>query len=225
MDEYSLAHLSDGALLSGLKSQVGRERDALALVLAHLAEVETRELFKPAGYSSMQLYCVHELHLSKDAANKRIRAARLARDFPVVFQRVADGAIRLTALLILGASITAENVDELLTASAHRSDFEVREILAERFPLAPTPTTIEPVAEQGALVVPTPSEGAGEVREVAVQPLHGVVNSLQLKPIGAGLYKATLTMSRAMREKLCRAKDLLGYRKSEPDEAARRPVG
>jgi hypothetical protein len=42
---------------------------------------------------------------------------------------------------------------------------------------------------------------------------------LQLKPIAAGLYKATLTMSRAMRDKLRRAKDLLGYRKMMPDEA------
>lgn len=81
MDKYSLAHLSEGALLHGLKSHLARERDSLALVLAHLAE---------------------------------------------------------------------------------------------RFPQAPTPTLIEPVAEQGSLVAPVPSVGAGEVREVAAQPLQGI---------------------------------------------------
>src|SRR5690242_15785975 len=151
MNRYSLAHLAERALLEGLKSNLARERDALALVLAHVAEVEARELYKPAGYPSMHMYCVHELHLSKDASNKRIRAARTAREFPAAFEKVEQGALRLTSLLILSSYLTPENAEELMAATAFRSDFEVKEILAERFPQEPVPTTIEPIAEPQTL--------------------------------------------------------------------------
>ena len=218
MKRYSLAHLTEGALVEGLKTNLARERDALALVLAHLAEVEARELYKPAGYPSMHMYCVHELQLSKDAANKRIRAARTAREFPAAFEKVEQGALRLTSLLILASHLASENADELMAAAAFRSDFEVKEILAERFPGTPVPTTIEPIAEPQALAAPP--ECVGEHVQVAAQPLQKVVNPLQVNPIGPGLYKTQFTMSRAMRDKLQRAKDLLGYRKSVPDEAA-----
>ena len=217
MNRYSLAHLTEGALLAGLKTHLARERDALALVLAHIAEVEARELYKPAGYPSMHLYCVRELHLSKDAANKRIRAARTARQFPAAFEKVEQGALRLTSLLILSSHLTAENADELMAAAAFRSDFEVKEILAERFPAAPVPTTIEPLAEPQTLAAPP--DCVGEHVVVAAQPLQRVVNPLQVSPMAPGLYKAQFTMSRVMRDKLQRAKDLLGYRKSVPDEA------
>ena len=217
MNRYALSHLAEGALLAGLKMSLASERQSLALVLAHMAEVETRELYKPAGYSSMHVYCVHELHLSKDAANKRIRAARTARDFPAAFEKVEQGALRLTSLLILSSHLTAENAVELMAAAAFRSDFEVKEILSERFPQTPVPTTIEPIAEAQTLAEQQQCDRAPE--QVAAQPLQSVVNPLQVKPIAPGLYKAQLTMSRAMRDKLRRAKDLLGYRRVTPDEA------
>ena len=53
---YSLSHLSDGALLSGLSSLAARDRVTTAELLAHLAEVEARKLYLPAAYSSMLDY-------------------------------------------------------------------------------------------------------------------------------------------------------------------------
>ena len=217
MSKYSLAHLSQEAVLTGVKAHLGRERGSLALVLAHIGEIETQEYYKPAGYSSVHMYCVHELHLSKDAAYKRITAARLARRFPVIFEKVAEGALRLTAVNILAAHLEPENVEELLSASAFRSDFEVREILAERFPQAPAPTTIEPIGEQTVLA---PSqESVSEHAGLAAQRVQRDVNPLLVKPIAADQYRATFTMSRRFRDKLRHLKDLLGYRKTVPDEA------
>jgi hypothetical protein len=37
-------------------------------------------LYAPAGYPSMFKYCVDELHLSEDAAYKRIQVARADRE-------------------------------------------------------------------------------------------------------------------------------------------------
>jgi 5-methylcytosine-specific restriction endonuclease McrA len=135
----------------------------------------------------------------------------------VIFEKVAEGALRLTSLHILGAHLEPETVDDLLTACSFRSDFEVKEILAERTPQAPVPTTIEPVVQPMALA--SPSESVAEHVELAAQPVQRVVNPLQVKPIAADLYRATFTMRRSMRDKLRRLKDLLGYRKEVPDEA------
>ena len=90
---YSLSHLSDGALLSGLSSIAARDRATTAELLAHLAEVDATEALRPAAYPSMLEYCVHELRMSEDTALKRIRVARVAREFPGHLEMVADGRL------------------------------------------------------------------------------------------------------------------------------------
>src|SRR5262245_3611583 len=88
VSRYCLKHLSDSTLLENLNALVQRDRTTTAGILAHLAEVEVRRLYARAGYPSMHAYCVGALHLSEQAALKRIRAARVARDFPAVFAMV-----------------------------------------------------------------------------------------------------------------------------------------
>ena len=46
---YSLAHLSDPALLQSLTASVAAENASTAWVVAHIAEVDRRKLFVPAG--------------------------------------------------------------------------------------------------------------------------------------------------------------------------------
>src|SRR5262245_51104722 len=90
---YSLPGLSAEALRLALATQVSRERSATAVLLAHIAEFDARRLYLPAPYPSMHSYCVHVLHLSEDAADKRIHAARAARKHPAIFGAVADGRL------------------------------------------------------------------------------------------------------------------------------------
>ncbi len=219
MNRYSLAHLTDGALLCGLKTNLARERDFLALVLAHLAEVEARRLYRDAGYASMHAYCVHGLHLSHDAAKKRIQAARAARDFPALLERVAEGALCLSVVNLLAPHLTPESAESPLSATAFRTRFEVEELLASRCPQQAVETRVEPIAQPLTLVesggttaaVLTEAQGApGHLQEIAKAP--GVT------PIGPDHYRLRLTMSGAMYEKLRQAKDLLGHRKPVPGE-------
>src|SRR2546426_4423089 len=86
MRAYSLSHLSDQDLLRDLAQLVAQDPTTTAALLAHIAEVDTRRLYLPAAYPSMYAYCVHELHLSEDSAYRRITAARVARQFPVVVE-------------------------------------------------------------------------------------------------------------------------------------------
>src|SRR2546422_800785 len=69
MPSYSLSHLSDRDLLRGLASLVADDRTTTAMLLAHIAEVDARRLYVPAGFPSMFLYCVHELHLSEPSSS------------------------------------------------------------------------------------------------------------------------------------------------------------
>src|SRR5881409_922930 len=138
MRAYSLAHLTDRGLIRGLSSLVAQDRATTAALLAHIAECDARRLYLPAAYPSMFAYCVHELRLSEDAAYKRIQAARVARQFPVIFEALADGRLHLTAVGLLAPYLTPENAGELLTAAAHRTKAEIVELLARRFPRSET---------------------------------------------------------------------------------------
>ena len=40
--------------------------------------------------------------MSEDAAFRRARAAKLAREFPIVLEQIAAGELHLTGLLLLG---------------------------------------------------------------------------------------------------------------------------
>jgi hypothetical protein len=62
-----------------------RERSNASIGLAHIAEIDSRKLYRQAGHPSIHSYCVNELLLSPQAAFKRIQAARAGRRFPAIF--------------------------------------------------------------------------------------------------------------------------------------------
>ena len=143
MKSYSLSHLADRTLLHDLAALLTRDRDTTASFLAHLAEVDARRLYLPAGYPSMFSYCVHELHLCEQAAFHRIRAARAARQFPAVFTAVAEGRLHLSAVVLLASHLSPENADELLAAATHKTKAEIEQLLAERFPQSDVPARVQ----------------------------------------------------------------------------------
>src|SRR3989449_7180187 len=134
MSVYTLSHVSDSDLTRNLASLVAQDRTNTAALLAHIAEFDARRLYVPAGFPSMYLYCVHELHLSEEAARKRIHAARTARQFSAIFDAIAEGRLHLSAVIVLAPHLTPENADELLAAAAHKTRAEIEQLLAERFP-------------------------------------------------------------------------------------------
>jgi len=166
MTRYTLAHLSNEVLLSGLATLVARERSNTADLLAHVAEVDHRRLYLPEGYPSMYEYCVGELKLSEDAAYSRIRVARAARQFPAIFDAIAAGRLHLSAALRLAPHLTPENADRLIEAATHRSKSEIEHLLAERFPRPALPEFLRAVGvpatgEVGGQLVPERVEPAG----------------------------------------------------------------
>ena len=156
MNRYSLTHVSDPTLLRGLRDLVAQDRATTALLLAHLAEVDARRLYAPAGFPSMFAWCVEELHLSEDSACNRIRAARAARQFPAVFPLLAEGRLHLSAVVRLAPCLTPENAEELLAAATHRSKAGIEQLLAERFPRPDLPARIEALTPAQTLGLSVP---------------------------------------------------------------------
>ena len=134
MNPYSRAHLSDESLIRVLFARVAQDRTTTALLLADLAEVDARKLYLASAYSSMYGYCLGELRFSEDVAYNRIRAARTARDFPEIFDAVAQGRLHLSGICLLATYLTSGNATQLLEAAKDKTKSQIEQILAERFP-------------------------------------------------------------------------------------------
>jgi len=130
----SLRAMPDEQLLAEGPLLVARERTATTTLVAWLAEVEARTLYVAQGFSSLLAYCVQHLHLSEGAAYRRIAAARATLRFPVILERLADGAVSLTTVNLLAPSMTPENHEALLDAARHRTRREVEQQVAALHP-------------------------------------------------------------------------------------------
>jgi hypothetical protein len=146
MSRYSLTHLPDSTLLRDLRSLLAQDRQTTALLIAHLGEVDARRLYAERGYPSMFAWCVAELRFPEDTTYKRIRAARTARQFPAIYDLLADGRLHLSAVVMLTPCLTLANAQELLAAAVHKSKAQIEQLIAERFPQPDLPTLIEPTA-------------------------------------------------------------------------------
>jgi hypothetical protein len=148
----SLSTMSDRVLVDRLVELLRQERQLTAAVLVHLAEVEARQLYRPAACSSMHVYCTRVLGMSEDQAFKRIRAARVVRRFPVVGVAVEEGRLHLSGVVLLAPHLTADNVESLVAEASGKSKAEIDVVLARLAPRPDVPQRVDRVAEQTELV-------------------------------------------------------------------------
>ena len=183
----------------------------------------------------MKLYCVHVLEMSEDVAFKRIRAARAARKFPVIFHAIADGRVHLAAVVLLAPHFTARNVDELLAAATHKTKAVVELLVAERFPKSDLQALVQPIF----VTVPAPiacseapssdsgplgrAERTNHIEPLAPGPVVPSISPetpMQMVPVPAfpkftplspGRFAMQYTMSARAYEKLRYVQELLGH--------------
>jgi len=229
----SLSSLSDDPLLHELHVLVASHQRATALLIAHLGEVDARRLHVEKGFSSLFGYCVERLHFSEDEACRRIEAARLARRFPTVLALLEAGAVSLTVLGLLKPHLTDENHGELLAGVSGASVRQAKEWLAARFPQPDVPSTIRrqpgrlsvpatagvlgPSATEGVPTAPANEavlsvstrvpDGAGPV--VAATPIAQA--RTRVEPLSSDRFVVKFTASRALRDKLELARDLMRH--------------
>lgn len=138
----SLRRLSDAALVAGLENSLTREREETASVVAHLAELDTRDVYLREGYPSLFVYCRDALGMSEGEAYNRIEVARTARRFPVVLDMLADGRLHLTAARLLGPHLTLDNHCEVLGSAHGKTKLEIQEIVARLSPRPDVPASV-----------------------------------------------------------------------------------
>jgi hypothetical protein len=106
--KYSLVHKSDALLSHDTPRSIFREDTQTAEALGHIAEFDARKLYRPAGYDSMHEYLVQACNRSEDVAYDRVQAARCARDFPAIFELLAEGRLHLAGILMLAPHLTPQ---------------------------------------------------------------------------------------------------------------------
>ncbi len=242
MSQYSLSHVPDSVLLNDLSKLVAQDRATSARLLAHIAEVDARKLYVPAAYPSMFEYCVRRLHMSEGTAFKRIRAARAALRFPVIFEAVAAGRLHLSAVVLLTPHLTPESADDLLRAAAHHSKSEIETMLAHRFPSPDLPATIRPLkvspgtVELDSVLTHSPSlalssgpQSVDRTRETGEPPVSEdkpsaprstLVPPARIAPLAPQRYAIQMTVDQSTHEKLQYARQLLGHQLPSGDIAA-----
>ena len=205
-------HLSNRELLEEVQALAACERKATARLIASLMELDSRRLYLGEGCSSLFTYCTQVLHLSEHAAYGRIEAARAARRFPILLERLADGSMTLTTVCLLAAHLTPENQHDVLAAARHKSKREVEQLVASLRPMPPVASVVRKLPSTplvaGRQVIPA-SDGAPDplVLHTPVPPARPTV----VRPLTLETYKIQFTMSREMHDRLREAQDLMRH--------------
>jgi len=201
-----------------LIAEVGRlaacERDVTASLIAHLAELYARRLHERAGYASLFTYCMGVLGLSEAASYDRMKAAKVARRYPVVLELLAYGRINLTTMRLLAPHLTRENHAGLFAAACGKRKREVQEMLARRFAAPDVPSSVRKVPGTTAV---EPSPSAVDAVTVSTAPAASTPPAIAapppplVLPLAADRYRITVTVSGQTCEKLELARDLLRH--------------
>jgi hypothetical protein len=130
----SLQHLSDTELTGRLRQLVRHERNLTLSILPHIAEVGRRQLYLQKAYSTLTEYCIHELGYGDSSASRRVRAARVIKDIPEVYDLLKDGRVTLSAVVQVSGLLSPDNKDTLLPRLVGQSRTEIERIMAEYVP-------------------------------------------------------------------------------------------
>jgi HNH endonuclease len=119
---------SDSELMAELKVLRHKETNVIADIVLHLAEVETRGIYREAGYSSLFTYCTECLGYSEGGASRRVRAAKCLIKTPQVYEQLKSGQITLCSLSEVALIVTTENQEQVLKAITGVSKRTAQEI-------------------------------------------------------------------------------------------------
>ncbi len=219
-----LRRLPDAGLVARLKTLVARERDATAEIVAHLAELDTRDVHLREGYTSLYVYCRDALGFSEWEAYNRIEVARAARRFPMILGLLADGSVHLTTVRLLAPHLTPDNHHDVLESARGKKKSEVEEIVARLSPRPDVPASIRRLPT-ATMSTPLPLNVSAcpttlPATTCPEAPLAPGAAPAAVTPLAPDRYKLQLTIGGETLEKLRLAKDMLSHVVPSGDDAA-----
>ena len=196
-------------LLAATRRLAVRARVVEADLVAHLAEIDARELYRDRAFSSLFSFCVQELGFSGDVAYNRIVVARAGRRWPAVMDALRSGRVHLAGLRLLVPHLTEENHAALLAEANGKSKRKIEALVARLAPRPPVPSVMQqlpdPSAVQAALAAPAAQATVESIEGMPAAP-HAVV-----RPLSEGTFSIQFTGTRALCDKLSEAQELLRH--------------
>ena len=215
----SFDDVSDDDLLRHVAHLARQERHATAQLIASLTELDARKLYLREGCASLFTYCTQVLHLLR---TRGLRSHRARTPVPEILELLADGAITLTTVTLLGPHLTDEN-HSLLEAARHKSRREVEQIVARVRPKPDIPASIRKLPEPTLAKSPTaPPAETSEVVDARPEYARPVAPARRpmVAPLAPARYKMQFTVSDETYQTFRRAQDLLRHTIPNGDPAA-----
>ena len=213
------SHLTNDDLMAAVVGLAGEERDVTARLIAHLAEIDARQLYVPDGYSSLFVYCHEGLGYSEDAAYNRKAAAQLARRYPAILDMLADGRLSLTAVRLLAPVLNEGNWQAAVAEASGKSKRDVEKLVAQLEPRPgvpstirklPTPSAAVPEREGGAPGPPAMDGPAGEgAPPIGESSPVATAKRPEVAPLTRERYRVQFTIGDETERKLRRIQELL----------------
>jgi len=214
--------LSDQDLLARVGALAGKEREATAELVAHLAALDDRpSLYAAGGYGSLFDYCTQVLRLSEDATCNRIQAARACRDFPVILDLLVSGGMSLTSLRMLRPHLTPENHEAVLARACGRSRRQIEALVAELAPQPDVPSSVRklPTATPPPTLMLAPTSPATRAEAPIAPPLAATRRPI-IETTSPERYRVQFTIGKDSHDKLRRVQALLRREIPDGDPAA-----
>ncbi len=216
MSNIPLRRMSNEELLHTLRELASRSRHVEADLLAHLGEVDARDLYLAEGCSSMFRYCTEILHFSEASSFHRIHVARVARRLPILLEHLRRGRIHLAGLSLLVPHLTLENHVELLDLACHKSKRAIEKLLADRSPKPDIPPVIRKLPEMRPDAAGPKTGDSPRAEDPTPRARGGLSRGPRPQnpapePLGLKRYKIQFTASQELRDKLRVAQGLLRH--------------
>jgi len=197
--------MNDDDLIASTRELARKSNGVEAELLLYLGEIDARKIYRDRASPSMIAFCMREFNFSEGAAANRVFVARAAREMPAILESLRSGAVHLSGLRVLVPLLNDENCEKVLALAAGKSKREIEGVAAFLSPKPPVRDDVRKLPNREfALVAP---------RETAISvPPPREQHRPVIAPLSAETYKIRFTGSRAFRNKLRQAQDLLRHR-------------
>ena len=212
-----LERLSDGELDRSAEKLVCAEKQNVAQLIAHIAEMSRRKVALELGYKSTFHYCVERLRLSEGSVASRIHVANVSIRFPQLLVALAENRISLTVAGLLAPHLSENNIDKLIGDCAGMTKKAVLEYLVR---IEPKPVFEPSIRSRPAR--PLPGEAAPAERPT-VPPRELTMSERQrspsspniLQPARPAVFNFRFSADRSFKEKFDRLAEVMGVENAQ----------
>jgi len=200
--------MNDDDLIASTRELALKSNGVEAELLLYLGEIDGRKIYRERASPSMIAFCMREFNFSEGAAANRVFVARVARELPAVLEALRSGAVHLSGLRVLVPHLNRENHERVLGQAAGKSKREIEELASALSPKPPSRDSVRKLPSR-ELPLAAPAETA---RLETPPATNREQRRPVIAPLSADTYKIVFTGSRAFRDKLRQAQDLLCHR-------------